>query len=407
MINLLVSTLVLLVMFQVLNTDGFSPPSSSARATSRFNASSSSTDAEEDTDAAQQIPSKVIAVTGATGRTGRLVVSQLLESTNHKVIAIVRDENKANELFGSMIRNNNNEDTSSRLVIKKCDLLNENQINNVIESTNVEQLIWCSTGFSSNPNASPLDRLNTLWNALVKKGENTIDYIGLVSLAKAIENTAASSTANAGPKVIMLSSAGVTRPAWSEEKKEKFEGCADIPIVRLNPFNILNIKATSEEKLRECGVSYTIVRPTGLKDGDDWFCGSNARPIISQGDVAVGRIHRNDVASMLLSCLESTNAAGKTFEVFSLGGYQPPTDLEKVFKPLQLDSNIRANGGIDDNILQATYFAMQQLLPGQKQDAAALAMGQTYEELDVGKVGRLGVRGEESAESVAPQPSPV
>jgi hypothetical protein len=37
------------------------------------------------------------------------------------------------------------------------------------------------------------------------------------------------------PKVVMLSSAGVTRPGWDDTKKEKLNGCADIPIVRLNP----------------------------------------------------------------------------------------------------------------------------------------------------------------------------
>ena len=55
------------------------------------------------------------------------------------------------------------------------------------------------------------------------------------------------------PKVIMLSSAGVTRPSWDKEKKAEFAGCADIPIVRLNPFGILDIKADSEERLRKSG----------------------------------------------------------------------------------------------------------------------------------------------------------
>lgn len=43
-------------------------------------------------------------------------------------------------------------------------------------------------------------------------------------------------------QVIMCSSAGVTRPSWPEDKKTRYPGAADIPIVRLNPFNILNIK---------------------------------------------------------------------------------------------------------------------------------------------------------------------
>lgn len=354
-------------------------------------------------------PPRTIAVTGATGRTGRLVVSKLLETTNHNVIAVVRDETKANEIFDELSINGD----SDRLTIQTCDLLNEKEISNLISSTSTNQVIWCSTGFSSNPDASPIAKFRLIWNAVVNKGENTIDYVGLTTLANEIDKQKRNDS-NSGPNVIMLSSAAVTRPSWSEEKKERFAGCADIPIVRLNPFDILNIKATSEERLRKCSgsdASYTIVRPTGLKDGDDWPSGSsNARPIISQGDIAAGRIHRSDVASLLVSCLDETNVMGKTFEVFTIGGYPSPTKegLSSLFKSLRTDDDIETNGfGVEDCRLQATYFAMQQLLPGETQDAAALAMGQTYEELDEGKVGRLGVRGEEQAESVAPQPSPV
>ena len=45
----------------------------------------------------------------------------------------------------------------------------------------------------------------------------------------------------------MCSSAGVTRPSWPEDKKIRYPGAADIPIVRLNPFNILNIKKDGEQ----------------------------------------------------------------------------------------------------------------------------------------------------------------
>ena len=50
------------------------------------------------------------------------------------------------------------------------------------------------------------------------------------------------------------------------------------------------------------------------------------------------------------------------------------------------------------------YAIAQQLLPGERQDAAALAMGQTYEQLDKGETGRLGERGKENvgAAGIAP-----
>jgi hypothetical protein len=76
----------------------------------------------------------------------------------------------------------------------------------------------------------------------------------------------------------------------------RYAGAADIPIVRLNPLGILDVKRQGEEALRNGGSSYVIVRPCGLND--KWPSG---RPIMSQGDVAVGRINRDDVAQLLTS----------------------------------------------------------------------------------------------------------
>jgi hypothetical protein len=50
---------------------------------------------------------------------------------------------------------------------------------------------------------------------------------------------------------------------------------------------------------------------------------SYPRPLFSQGDIAVGRITRQDVASVLVSILEEGNAeaaVGKTVEVLALSG---------------------------------------------------------------------------------------
>lgn len=43
----------------------------------------------------------------------------------------------------------------------------------------------------------------------------------------------------------------------------------------------------------------------------------------------------------------------------------------------------------------ATYGVLQQLLPGEEQNSAGLAMGQTYEQYDKKEEGRLGPRGAE------------
>jgi len=50
--------------------------------------------------------------------------------------------------------------------------------------------------------------------------------------------------------------------------------------------------------------------------------------------------------------------------------------------------------------IEATYTAMQQLLPGEKQDSTRIAVGQTYEQLDKGEEGRFGPRDNEQVEKV-------
>jgi hypothetical protein len=112
-------------------------------------------------------------------------------------------------------------------------------------------------------------------------------------------------------------------------------------------------------------------------------------------------MNRKDIAKILVECLDTEEATGKTFEVFSISGYQPSLSLATNLSRLDVDND----QGPSLDALKATYSALQQLLPGEKQDSAALAMGQTYEQLDRGEVGRLGKRGEEDAEAAAPKPS--
>jgi hypothetical protein len=189
----------------------------------------------------------------------------------------------------------------------------------------------------------------------------------------------------------MCSSAGVTRPAWPDHKKEKYPGAADIPIVRLNPLGILDVKRQGEEALREGGASYVVVRPCGLND--KWPSG---RPVLSQGDVAVGRINRVDVAQLLAGLVFEPEATGTTFETIALPGYPAPRDFGLQLSRLRRDADMAAaDPAQQDAVLDAQYALMQQLVPGETMQPNQLAMGQTYEQLDRGEQGRLGARGQE------------
>mmetsp|Transcript_19302 Transcript_19302/g.41911 ORF Transcript_19302/g.41911 Transcript_19302/m.41911 type:complete len:403 (-) Transcript_19302:308-1516(-) len=334
-----------------------------------------------------------VAVAGATGRTGKYVVQQLLDQ-NVPVLAMVRDVDKAANVL---------DPTNELLTIRQTDLGNKDDVIAALSDggEKCEAAIWCATGFSDAPDQSIMDKLKAVFGLAVNAAA-TIDAVGLPALGEGLAHTPKRTVAMGSgqilPKVIMLSSAGVTRPDWNEEKKLALEGSAGIPIVRLNPFGILGVKKESEEKLRTCGVEYCIFRPCGLNDS--WS--PNQRPIFSQGDVAVGRINRQDVAKILVDILSTPEATGKTFEGISIAnsqGYYPPaSSIGPALGRLALDSDNNGKGPSEE-VVRATYAICQQLLPGEKQDAAQLAMGQTYEQLDKDETGRLGVKGEEDVGS--------
>jgi len=320
---------------------------------------------------------KKIAVTGATGKTGKLVVEELL-NRNVQVVGLVRNETKAAQLFG---------DSSDMLEIRECNLADPEAIASAL--TGCDATVWCATGFSD-------DVANEMAPTGTSSPGQSIDVVGVPAVANAmLQDHGSQEEEQAYPKVVMLSSAGTTRPGWDEDKKERLKGCAEIPIVRLNPFGILGLKEESERRLRETGVKYCIVRPCGLND--KWPEG--ARPVFSQGDVAVGRINRKDLAKILCDVLSLPESSNKTFEVIGLAGYPPPKGIGPALARLKLDCE-----DLSESEVEAMYAVCQQLLPGERQDAAALAMGQTYEQLDKGETGRLGERGKENvgAAGIAP-----
>lgn len=196
---------------------------------------------EEVVDVPPPITIGKVAVTGATGRTGSLVVQELL-NRQVSVVAMVRNADRAKETFGDVEKN-------PLLKVIPCDLTNEEQVAEAV--TGCDAAIWCATGFSD-AQTSVMERVKRLLGIALRP-KRSIDAVGVPLLAKAMLNQVVGRNAIQTPKVVMLSSAGVTRPSWDEEKKAKYRGCADIPIVRLNPFGILDVKAESEEGLRRSG----------------------------------------------------------------------------------------------------------------------------------------------------------
>lgn len=111
------------------------------------------------------------------------------------------------------------------------------------------------------------------------------------------------------PKLVLISSLGVTRPYW--------------PIyIMLNTFGgrVMSYKLKGEDCLRSAGsdIDYTIIRPgrlvpseknPQLKDGD---------LVVDQGDKITGQILREDAARVALHVAINRETANKTtFELIS------------------------------------------------------------------------------------------
>ena len=319
--------------------------------------------------------SKTVVVFGATGRVGRLAVKELLDRDQQlSVRCIVRSLSKAKEILPSDPRVESVEGNLER--------------NSEIQSycTGADSAIWCAAGFSdaSSPISKVVGALKLKFSPAAVIDIKALGQVGSQMSTK-------EGVVPGGPTVVMCSSAGVTRPTWSAEKKLRLVGAADIPIVRLNPLNILDIKRKGEDGLRvACGSAarYTIVRPCGLNDATP-----RGRPLLSQGDVAVGRISRADAAKLLVDALLEPSACGKTLEALALPNFPYPSSLSDQLTRLKRD----AEPGPDESALFATYALLQQIVPGTTMRPNELAMGQTYEQLDKGQEGRLGARGTETA----------
>jgi hypothetical protein len=301
-----------------------------------------------------------------------------------RVKALVRDLDKASEVLPK----------SPLIDIVKCDLNNDKE---TIEAcSNGDAMIWCATGFSDAPNTPLYMKLLAAANLFLRPTK-TIDIDGIQRIGEIFASR--SGFVPNGPKVILVSSAGVTRTIWPDKKKKKYEGCADIPIVRLNPLKILDVKRNGETALRKTKCSYAIVRPCGLTE--KWSAG---RPLLSQGDVAVGRTTRPDVAKFLVSVLKEPSSIYKTFEFFAVPGFPYPRDFKFQFDRLKADNGDACYGStMNDEQLDVEYGILQQLVPGETLAPQQLAMGQSYEQLDNNETGRLGKRGEEAPPIFASQ----
>ena len=142
------------------------------------------------------------------------------------------------------------------------------------------------------------------------------------------------------PQLVLVSSAGVER--FARHNGDETRRAMDVPIVQLNPGGVLNHKYAGENAVRYAGLTYTIVRPTGMVEAEE---GAEDKGVeggvhveIAQGDAITGRITRSDLAKVILAAAGTTYATDVTFEVRRKEG---PRDLEALQGPTNIATTLQ------------------------------------------------------------------
>jgi uncharacterized protein YbjT (DUF2867 family) len=225
---------------------------------------------------------ELVLVAGATGRTGKPTVDQLV-ARGFKVRAMVRDAAKAKDGFPKGV------------TVVVADVRDPASLKRAMRGV---KFVISTVGAGGGPKPEP------------GGGPEEIDNLGVANLAAAAK----------GAKVkhlVLVSSAAASR-------------ASDYPVAFMRP--ILAAKFKGENAVRASGVPYTIVRPGGLIDEP----GGKLAVLLVQGDKESGRIPRADVATICIEALGRQSAQGKTFEATS-GKDPAPNNWAKDFAALAAD----------------------------------------------------------------------
>ena len=207
-------------------------------------------------------PEKVLVI-GATGRTGRLIVSELL-SRKHEVRGLTRNVQRARE-------------GNSSVEGVQGDLRKPSTFKNIVNG--VDRIVFAAGS------SSYLDPTNIPQKVEFEAVAALID-LGVATKVK---------------HVTLMSSAGVGHA--DPQATEGFAG-------------LLRWKSDAESYLRNSGLSYTIVRPSALTEEP----GGRSGIALAQGDaVFANLIHtsRADVAKVIVETLFNPAAQRKTFEMYN------------------------------------------------------------------------------------------
>jgi uncharacterized protein YbjT (DUF2867 family) len=233
-----------------------------------------------DAPTADVVPGTVVAVAGARGRSGQLIVRELL-AAGYRVRALTRTAAAS----GSW---------PAGVEVQTADARAAATLAGPLAGTTA--LVIAIGARPGEPGNSP----------------RQVDFEG-------VRNLAAAASAAGLARVVLVSSAGATRP--------------DHPLNRRFD-DVLAWKAKGEAAVRAAGVPYTIVRPGGLTDVDAGPRGVR----LSQGGRNTGFVSRADLARVIVAALREPGARNRSFELHA-GGGAPPSDWGVLFAALAADSD--------------------------------------------------------------------
>lgn len=229
-------------------------------------------------------------IIGATGRTGELVVKQLLEA-NKEVAICVRSKTKARGIFKNKI-----EDIKTVV---------EHELGYFKESKDLEaQVEWCDVLIDAS--AAPIGG-----NPQIADYDKTVE---LLAICKKFNLK----------KFVLISTARITKPYG-------------YPALFLNFLisYVMGWKALAENKLRQSGLDYIIVRPGRLTDEKN---SETTSVQLLQGDSVIDKTSRANTAKTAIQCLLNPNTDKKkiTFEVFDI---EKKVSYFEIPRPLKEDTD--------------------------------------------------------------------
>ena len=230
---------------------------------------------------------KRVLVTGATGRTGSLVLQKLRQQPDKfEAIGFARSHLKVKKLFGS----------TEGFVIG--DIKDKSSLSSAIENCNALVIL---TSAIPKMTAPPQPGERPQFEYEPDGMPEIVDYYGQKNQIDVAKQAGVE-------QIVLVGSMGGTNP--------------DNPLNRLGNGNILIWKRQAEHYLIDSGIDYTIIRAGGLLDKE----GGVRQLLVGKDDVLLNNppngiptsIPRADVASVVVKALIEPNARNKAFDIISI-----------------------------------------------------------------------------------------